>query len=81
MEQWGNDGEHTRNERFLRRLKVSVRRPNIFGDVSWCRAKIVDKRVEENAHLVDLEVLVDNQLGETTVTGTAVVELPARRSR
>ena len=75
MTNWiGDDG-------FLRRLKVSVRRPNIFGDVSWCRAKIVDKRVEEQAHLVDLEVLVENQLGETTATGTAVVELPSRRSR
>ena len=63
---------------FLRRLNVSVRRPNIFGDVSWCRAKVVDKRTEEGAHLVDLEVWVDNQLGETTARGTAVVELPSR---
>ena len=32
MTNWmGDDG-------FLRRLNVSVRRPNIFGDVSWCRA-------------------------------------------
>ena len=70
MTNWmGDDG-------FLRRLNVSVRRPNIFGDVSWCRAKIVDKRVEEGAHLVDLEVWVDNQLGETTAQGTAVAELP-----
>ncbi|MBL8386001.1 MAG: MaoC family dehydratase N-terminal domain-containing protein [Burkholderiales bacterium] len=67
----GDDG-------FLRRLDVSLRRPNIFGDVSWCRARVADKRVEEGAHLVDLEVWVDNQLGETTARGTAVVELPAR---
>ncbi len=72
MTNWmGDDG-------FLRRLNVSVRRPNIFGDVSWCRAKIVDKRVEEGAHLVDLEVVVENQLGEVTAKGTAVVALPAR---
>ena len=72
MTNWmGDDG-------FLRNLNVSVRRPNIFGDVSWCRAKIVDKRVEEGAHLVDLEVFVENQLGEVTAKGTAVVELPAR---
>ena len=67
----GDDG-------FLRRLNVSVRRPNIFGDVSWCRAKIADKRIEEGAHLVDVEVFVENQLGEVTAKGTAIVELPSR---
>ncbi len=63
---------------FLRQLSASVRRPNIFGDVSWCRARVADKRVEDGVHLVDLELQVDNQLGETTARGTAVVELPAR---
>lgn len=72
MTNWmGDDG-------FLRKLSVSVRRPNIFGDVSWCRARIADKRVEEGAHVVDLEVYVQNQLGEITAKGTAVVELPSR---
>ena len=72
MTNWmGDDG-------FLRRLNVSVRRPNIFGDVSWCRARIADKRFVEGAPLVDLEVFVENQLGETTAKGIAVVELPSR---
>lgn len=72
MTNWiGDDG-------FLRRLNVSLRRPNIFGDVSWCRGKVLDKRVEEGVHLVDLEVLVENQLGEVTAKGAAVVELPSR---
>ncbi len=72
MTNWmGDDG-------FLRKLRVSVRRPNIFGDVSWCRAKVVDKRVEEGAFLVDLEVFVENQLGEVTAKGTAVVALLSR---
>ena len=63
---------------FLRRLSASIRRPNIFGDVSWCKARIADKRMEDGAHVVDLELQVDNQLGETTAKGTAVVELSAR---
>lgn len=72
MTNWmGDDG-------FLRKLKVSVRRPNIFGDVSWCRAKVLDKRTEEGAHLVDLEVYVENQFSEVTARGTAVVQLPSR---
>ena len=67
----GDDG-------FVRKLSVSLRRPNIFGDVSWCRGRVVDKRVEEGVHLVDLELAVVNQLDETTATGTAVVALPSR---
>ncbi len=65
----GDDG-------FVRMLDVKLRRPNIFGDVSWCRGKVAGKRVEDGLHLVDLEVHVENQLGETTATGTATVELP-----
>ena len=63
---------------FLRRLNVSVRRPNIFGDVSWCRAKPVDKRIEDRVHLVELELWVQNQLDEVTAKGSAIVELPTR---
>ena len=67
----GDDG-------FVRRLNVSVRRPNIFGDVSRCQAQVVDKRVDQGAHVVDLALAVVNQLGDTTAQGTAVVELPSR---
>ncbi len=65
---------------FLRNLKVRVRRPNIFGDVSWCQARVVEKRLEERVHVVDLELAVVNQLGETTAEGSAVVALPSRGS-
>ena len=75
MTNWmGDDG-------FLRRLNVSVRRPNIFGDVSWCRAKVVDKRIDGGTSLVDLDVFVQNQLGDITAKGTAVVELPRAPGR
>jgi hypothetical protein len=72
MTNWaGDDG-------FIRRLNVTVKRPNIFGDVSWCRGRVVDKRVEDGAHLVELEVRIENQLGDVTADGTSIVELPAR---
>lgn len=74
----------TAARRLAERLAKSLgqrRRPNIFGDVSWCKARIADKRLEDGAHVVDLELQVDNQLGETTAKGTAVVELPARSAR
>jgi acyl dehydratase len=63
---------------FLRKLSASVRRPNIFGDVSWCKARIADKRIEDGVGLVDLELQVDNQLGETTARAVAVVALALR---
>ena len=72
MTNWmGDDG-------FLRRLNVSIRRPNIFGDVSWCRARVIDKRMEDGAGVVDLEIWVETQLGETTAKGQAVVALPRK---
>lgn len=72
MTNWaGDDG-------FIRRLNVQVKRPNIFGDVSWCRGKVVDKRIEDGIHLVELELGIQNQLGETTAEGSSIVELPSR---
>jgi acyl dehydratase len=72
MTNWmGDDG-------FLRKLKVSLRRPNIFGDVSWCRARVTDKRIEDGIHLVDFDVWIENQLEEITAKGSATVELPAQ---
>ncbi len=66
------------DEGFLRKLNVSLRRPNIFGDVSWCKGQIVDKRIEDALYVVELELAVVNQLDETTATGTALVALPSR---
>lgn len=72
MTSWaGDDG-------FIRRLNVTVKRPNIFGDVSWCRGKVVDRRVEEGAHLVEIELRIENQLGDVTTEGSSIVELPTR---
>jgi|LauGreDrversion4_2_1035121.scaffolds.fasta_scaffold27370_4 acyl dehydratase len=66
------------DDAFVRELDATIRKPNIFGDVSWCRAQIVDKFIQDDAYLVRLELRVDNQLGETTASGVAVVELPTR---
>ena len=78
-------GQHMTNwmgdSGFLQRLSVSVRRPNVFGDVSWCRAEIADKRVDAGTHVVDLTLRIENQLGEVTAKGTATVALPAKSLR
>lgn len=70
----GDDG-------FVRMLDVKLRRPNIFGDVSWCRGEVTGKRIADGLHLVDLAIRVQNQLDEVTASGTATVELPSASGR
>ena len=69
----GDDG-------FLRRLNARVLRHNLMGDVTWCRGEVVDMRVEDGTGLVELALRAENQRGELTADGTAIVEVP-RRSR
>lgn len=62
----------------LRELYVSLRAPNLIGDMSWCTGKVAGKRVENDRHLVDADLWITNQRGEKTTIGTATVELPVR---
>lgn len=69
----GDDG-------FVAGLSVRIKLPVIFGDTTYCKGKVTSKRRDGAKALVDLAIRAENQLGQTTATGTAVVELP-RRSR
>ena len=61
----------------LHKLSTKIRRPNLVGDVNTLRGRVVDTSVEQDRHLVTLEVEVVNHTGAVTATGTALVELPA----
>jgi len=63
---------------FLKRLRLRISRPNIFGDTTWCRGKVVDKYLAGGENLVDCEIWAENQLGERTAFGQATVILPSR---
>jgi acyl dehydratase len=67
----GDDG-------FLRRYSARLKLPVIFGDTTFTRGRVTGKRLEDGRGLVDAEVWAENQLGERTATGTAVIELPRR---
>jgi len=67
----GDDG-------LLRRLNVQIRGHNIVGDTTWCKGRVVDKLVVEGEHLVQCEVWAENQYGERTAVGSALVRLPSR---
>jgi len=57
-------------------ISVTLRRPNLIGDLSWCTGKVAEKRIVDGKHLVDLMLWITNQRDEKTTLGTAVVELP-----
>lgn len=62
---------------FLERLHVEVRRHNIIGDLTTCKAKVI-ALPEGPEGRVELEVLAMNQHGEMTAKGSARVRLPSR---
>ena len=66
------------DEGFLRRLYVQVKTPNIYGDTTWYRGKIVEKTVEDGKGIVRLDITGINQVGITTTQGRAEVVLPTR---
>ncbi len=49
-----------------------------MGDTTWVRGEVVDKRKVDGRNEVHLEVRCENQRGEITTPGTAVVLLPSR---
>jgi acyl dehydratase len=62
----------------LRRYSARLKLPVIFGDTTFTRGRVTGKRIEAGRALIDAEVWAENQLGETTAAGTAVIELPKR---
>jgi len=63
---------------FVRKLSTRIKMPVIYGDCNYFKGKVTGKRVEDGLALVDLELWGENQLGQLTIKGTAVAELPRR---
>ncbi len=64
----------------VRELGCRYRVVNQKGDVLICSGRVLDTRVEEGVHLVELELDVHNQDGESTTPAHALVALPSRDS-
>lgn len=62
----------------IKRVGCQYRALNFRGDVLTARGRVTRKYVDGGAHLIDLDVWVENQRGENTCPGTATVRLPAR---
>jgi len=64
----GDDG-------FLKKLYVEIRLPDIIGDATFCKGKVLKKYKDGDDHLVDLNVWAENMRGEITAPGRATVRL------
>lgn len=62
----------------LRHLSVQVRRPNIFGNTTWCRGRVSRKFEQGGEGLVELELNAVTQDEEENTRGTATVVLPRK---
>lgn len=67
----GDDG-------FLRRLYVEIRRFNLIGDLTTCTGRVTGKEVVDGEHRVSVEIRAEDQRGESTAQGHAMVVLPTR---
>ena len=68
----GDDG-------FLSELYCEVRRFNLIGDLTCCRAKVVSKDVRDSrSGTVKLNIEAVDQRGDVTASGWAIVTLPRR---
>ena len=74
LRDWAGD------EAQIKKLGCQYRSINQKDDVLNCRGKIKDKRIENGEYLVDLEVDVINQNGQSTTPGEATVALPSRQN-
>jgi amino acid adenylation domain-containing protein len=63
---------------FLRQLTIETGLPLIYGDTTWYRAVIWAEKHDRSRELRQLELRITgvNQLGQTTTTGSAILELP-----
>ncbi|MBA2936560.1 MaoC family dehydratase N-terminal domain-containing protein [Sphingomonas sp. CGMCC 1.13654] len=62
----------------MRSLSVRLKKPVIFGDVTYTRGEVVGKRIDGGRGLVEIMLSAVIQTGEVTATGRAVVELPLK---
>jgi acyl dehydratase len=62
----------------LRKLKVQYRGMDVPDDALLCKGTVTKKYVENDQHLVDCEIWLENSKGEKTTPGSATVLLPTR---
>lgn len=65
------------DDAWLCRMSVRTSAFNFHGDVTTCTGEVIDRRIEDGMHVVELALSGTNQRGQETVSGTALVSLPS----
>ncbi len=63
---------------WVKKFGTQFRQIDVPLDILTCQGKVTKKYIQDDEHLIDLEVWVQNGKGEVTVRGTATVRLPGR---
>ncbi|MHB8577253.1 MAG: FAS1-like dehydratase domain-containing protein [Dehalococcoidia bacterium] len=63
---------------WLWKLSGQFRRFNYIGDTTRVKGRVTGKQIEDGYHRVELDVWCENQRGEVSAPGHAVVLLPSR---
>jgi len=62
----------------LRKLTCNYRGMNFPGEAIICQGKVSKKYIENGEHFIECNIWAENVKGEKTVTGKAIVIIPAR---
>jgi acyl dehydratase len=62
----------------LRKLTCSYKSVNFPGEALICKGKVNKKYIEDGEHYIECNLWVENAKGERTISGKALVTLPAR---
>ena len=67
----GDDG-------WITKLAIDYRKMDTVNSTITAKGKVTKKYQQDGKHLVDLDVWVENEAGEVTTPGSAVLSLPSR---
>ncbi len=62
----------------LRKITCEYRAMDLPGDTVTCTGEVSNKYVKDGEHCVECRIWTENQRGERTTPGTAIVVLPSR---
>lgn len=65
----------------LRRLTCNYRGMDIPGSVLTCKGKVTNKLQQNGENLVECNIWLENDKGETTTPGSALVVLPSKKKK
>jgi acyl dehydratase len=66
------------DEGWIEKLRIEYRKMDVVNTTLTAKAKVTNKYEQDGRHLLDLDIWVENEQGEVTTPGSAVLRLPSR---